>query len=66
MFDHLTIGEFYANVRQHQHENWPSVVGRYGIRLGNERGNTLLQFCAINQLTPCNTMYIHKPKRKVT
>ena len=62
MFDHLTIGDFNAKVTQHQHQSWPSVVGRYGIGQENDRGNTWQQFCAINQLTLSNTLYTNKPE----
>ena len=60
------MGDFNAKVGADSHINWPSEVGKFGLSTRNERGERLLQFCAINGLTVVNTLYKHKKCRLVT
>ena len=46
--------------------DWKSVMGRYGYRDRNERGERLLEFAAIHSLYICNTRFEQKPQRKWT
>lgn len=63
---YLLMGDFNAKVGADSHINWPSEVRKFGLGTGNERGERLLQFCAINGLTVVNTLYKHKKCRLVT
>lgn len=62
----ILMGDFNAKVGGNSHENWPEVVGKYGLGTSNERGNNLLQFCSINNLVITNTIFRHKNKRRAT
>ena len=62
----ILMGDFNAKVGSDQHEAWPEVVGRYGLGNDNNRDLQLLQFCAINNLTICNTQFNHKPGHRTT
>ena len=43
------MGDFNAKVGADSHINWPSKVGKFGLGTGNERGERLLQFCALTR-----------------
>ena len=60
------MGDFNVKVGANSHINWPSEVGKFDLGIGNERGERLLQFCAINGLTVVNTLYKHKKMSVVT
>ena len=45
---------------------WPDVVGAFGLGQCNDRRRMLLQFCAINNLMVCNTLFKHKECRRAT
>ena len=45
---------------------YPETVGRFGLGRRNERGERLLQFCAMNNLVTTNTIFKHKLQRRVT
>ena len=49
----LLLGDFNARVgcSDTNGELWRGIRGRYGIGAGNEAGDRLLEFCAVNQLT---------------
>ena len=60
------MGDFNAKVGADCHQNWSTVAGKFGLGNGNERGERMLQFCAINNLCIVNTLYKHKNSRLVT
>ncbi|KAK3867543.1 hypothetical protein Pcinc_026999 [Petrolisthes cinctipes] len=64
--DLLIMGDFNAKVGEDQLLNWPGAAGRFGLGQVNHRGQMLLQFCAINDLVICNTLFNHKETRRVT
>ena len=63
---YMIMGDFSAKVGEDQHLNWPNVVGSFGLGTANERGQKLLQFCAINELVITNTLFRHSEKRRIT
>ena len=63
---YIILGDMNAKVGRDSYSNWPSVVGIYGVGRCNERGERLLQFCAINNLTIVNTLYKHNLSRRIT
>ena len=58
----LLLGDFNARVgcSDTNGELWRGIRGRYGIGAGNEAGDRLLEFCAVNQLTVMNTWFAKK------
>ena len=58
----LLLGDFNARVgcSDTNGELWRGIWGRYGIGAGNEAGDRLLEFCAVNQLTVMNTWFAKK------
>ena len=62
----MIIGDFNVKVGEDQLDNWPNVSGKYGLGNSNQRGQELLQFCAINGLTVSNTLFRHSMKRRAT
>ena len=48
--------DFNAKVGGACHKNWPSVGGKFGVGNGNERGEKMLQLCAINNLSVVKTL----------
>ena len=46
--------------------NEDDIVGRYGLRERNARGNRLIEFCARNKLVITNTLFQHHAKRRYT
>ena len=63
---YIILGDMNAKVGRDSYSNWTSLVGIYGVGDCNERGERLLQFCAINNLTIVNTLYKHNLLRRVT
>jgi exonuclease III len=63
---YMILGDFNAKVGRKAYENWPEVAGKYSIGKGNDSGEKLLQFSAINSLAIMNTVYKHKHKKLVT
>ena len=45
---------------------YPETVGRFGLGRRNERGERLLQLCAMKNLVITNTLFKRKPQRRVT
>ena len=45
---------------------YPETVGKFGLGRRNERGERLLQFCAINNVVITNAIFKHKPQIRVT
>ena len=43
------MGDLHAKVGS-DNSAWSDVMGRYGLREINERGERLLQFCTLNEL----------------
>lgn len=62
----MIMGDFNAKVGGDQYENWQETVGRFGLGQANDRGLALLQFCAINDMVVCNTLFQHKNTRRAT
>ena len=60
------MGDFNARVGGDSNQNWPDVVGTFGLGQCNDMGRMLLQFCAINNLMVCNTIFKHKECRRAT
>ena len=52
----VIMGDFNAKVGEDR-SNWESVLGNYGFGKINDRGEKLLNFCAVNVLCICNTMF---------
>ena len=44
---------------------WPTVAGKFGVGIANDRDDRLLQFCAINHLAILNTLYKQKSKSRL-
>ena len=45
---------------------YPETVGKFGLGRRNERGERLLQFCAIKNVVITNAIFKHKPQIRVT
>ena len=45
--EYINMGSFNAKVCKESHEQWPSVVGKYGLGNRNDRGLSLVQLCTI-------------------
>ena len=54
----LVMGDFNAKVGM---ETMEDVVGKFGIGNRNERGDRLIEFCQINNLTISNAWFQHHP-----
>jgi len=52
------MGDFNAKVGM---ETMEDVVGKFGIGNRNERGDRLIEFCQINNLTISNAWFQHHP-----
>ena len=61
----IILGDFNAKVGNKSYINWPTVVGRFGIGNANDRGERLLQFCALNSLCIANTLYKQRNKSRL-
>ena len=60
----VIMGDFNAKVGEDR-SNWESVLGNYGLGKINDRGEKLLNFCAVNDMCICNTMFKQKkPSRQ--
>ena len=59
----LVMGDFNAKVGMEAMED---VVGKFGIGNRNERGDRLIEFCQINNLTISNTWFQHHPRKVYT
>ena len=55
----VITGDFNAKVGDDR-TNWEGVMGNYGYGNTNERGEKLLNFCAVNDLSISNTMFKQK------
>jgi len=55
----VILGDFNARVGvlKEGEKDWGGVLGKHGLDEMNERGEELLQFCAMNQLTVMNTCF---------
>jgi hypothetical protein len=62
----IILGDFNAKIGHDAYINWPDIAGRFTIGSANASGETLLQFCAMNDLGIMNTFYQHKKHRLVT
>ena len=62
----ILLGDFNAKVGEDQEEVMIEVKGKYGLGKKNDRGQLLLQFCAINNLVITNTIFKHKANRCIT
>ena len=62
----IVMGDFNAKIGLEENEVWPEVVGKYGLGNKNERGEMLMQFCAINRLVISNSFFKHRPGRRAT
>ena len=56
----LVMGDCNAKVGMKAMED---VVGKFGIVNRNERGDRLIEFCQINNLTISNTWFQHHPRK---
>ena len=59
----LVMGDFNAKVGMEAMED---VVGKFGIGNRNERGDRLIEFCQINNLTISNKWFQHHPRKLYT
>lgn len=59
----IVLGDMSAVVREGKEED---IVGKYGLGQRNERGDTLVEFCAKNQLVLTNTWFYHHKRRRYT
>ena len=57
-------GDFNAKVGDDQHSSWSEVMGKLGLDHAYDRGQQLLQFCAINDLDIANTVVQHVNTRR--
>ena len=63
----LIMGDFNAKIgTTASDDNLRTVIGKYGIGGRNERDNTLLDFCAENDLYITNSNFQHHPRRLYT
>lgn len=61
----LLLGDFNARVG-YDDEEWRGILGKYGLDSRNEAGETLLEFCATNELVLMNTCFAKKAKHLAT
>ena len=59
----LEMGDFNTKVGM---EAMKDVVGKFGIGNRNKRGERLIEFCQINNLTISNTWFQHHPRKVYT
>ena len=55
----ITSPDFNAKVGDDQYFSWPEVVGWFGLGRAIDRGQQLLQCCAIDDLEVANTVFQH-------
>ena len=55
----IIMGDFNAKVGT-DWESWNGVLGKFGLGDANERGERLLNFCALNDLCITNTFFKQK------
>ena len=63
---YLVLGDFNAIVGRDAYINWSEAAGMFGLGKMNDRGEQLLQLCAINELVITNTLYKHRKGRRAT
>ena len=61
----ILAGDFNAKTGS-SHENYPSVVGRYGKGKTNSNGEFLIEFALKNELFLTNTTFKHKMSHRTT
>ena len=61
----VCMGDWNAKIGTNR-DGWEEVVGKFGLRERNDRGDRLLQFAKLNNLYITNTKFKHKPSRKWT
>lgn len=60
----ISIGGMNATVGETKYDpHLHRLVGKYGISIGNDRGNRLLQFCVEENCTIMNTWFEHHIRR---
>ena len=57
------IGDWNAKVRS---EETPGVTGKFGLRVQNEVGQRLIEFCQVNALVIANTLFQQHKRRLYT
>jgi hypothetical protein len=62
----MLLGDYNAKVGSLVTDEWQGILGKFGLGNMNERGENLLQFCAINNLAISNTLFQHSETRRVT
>ena len=60
----IILGDFNARVGK-DHDTW-NALGHYGIGKVNKNGLNLLEFCSVQSLVICNTLFRLKEKHKTT
>ena len=60
----VIMGDFNAKVGKGRTDD--GSVGPHGLGNRNDRGDRLVQFCADNDMTICNTLFQHHPRRLYT
>jgi hypothetical protein len=61
----ILMGDFNARIGQ-DYENWPTVMGRYGVGKCNTNGELLLALCSEFGLLLTNTVFKQKEEHKTT
>ena len=61
--DVLFIGDWNAKVGS---QETPRITGKFGLRMGNEAGQRLREFCQENALVRANTLFQQHKKRLYT
>ncbi|XP_033103525.1 uncharacterized protein LOC117106274 [Anneissia japonica] len=64
-WDRIVMGDLSAKVGE-GNEGYESVLGRHGIRIRNENGERLINFCGHNNLVVTGTIFPHRLIHKQT
>ncbi|XP_071511057.1 craniofacial development protein 2-like [Diadema antillarum] len=59
-------GDWNAKIGTDSYEDWHGTVEKFAHGMTNDRGERLLEFCKLNNLTVANTLGDHKNSRRIT